>query len=220
MYSLTKVLVLKSQFHKEHDKLSTVYSYEYGKMQVIVPGAKKIAAKLASATEPITESEFIIHRNHPILRPTVTGGVILKNFIEIKTNFKKNLYALYVAEIVDSLLPFNLENSDKYKLILRILEVISTCQNVKLALCAFTLRFLKLSGYSFFDYLKSVDTFISQKTFQHIRELSNCKGSDIDLFEGINAKQVWNYIENYLTNYMRRPCLSIFLAKMEYLGYN
>ncbi|MCL2485943.1 MAG: recombination protein O N-terminal domain-containing protein, partial [Endomicrobia bacterium] len=60
MYYQIKGLVLNSNTHGEADKIATIYSYEWGKIQAIVPSAKKIAAKLSAAIEPLTESEFMV----------------------------------------------------------------------------------------------------------------------------------------------------------------
>jgi DNA repair protein RecO (recombination protein O) len=214
MYYAIKGLVLNAKILGEYDKLITVYSYEWGKICAIVPSAKKITAKLSYATDPLTESEFMTYQNHPNVRPTITGSVILNNNARIKTDIKRNLYALYAAEICNKLTPFNLVNEEKYILISRIWEVMAACKKTKRALCAFALRILKLSGYAFFDYLKDNNSFIGNDIKTAVKKLSNCYGGDIDAFEEIDDDKVWNCIESYLSNYIRRPALSIFLEKI------
>ncbi|MDR1926219.1 MAG: DNA repair protein RecO, partial [Endomicrobium sp.] len=100
MYYIIKGLILNSKVKGEYDKLITIYSYQWGKIQAVVPSAKKIAAKLSSATEPLTESEFIVS-NNSFSRPTVIGAHIIENNTKIKINFERNIYALYAAEISD-----------------------------------------------------------------------------------------------------------------------
>jgi DNA repair protein RecO (recombination protein O) len=111
-------------------------------------------------------------------------------------------------------MPFNMENKEKYYLIARIWELLSVCKYPKRALISFVLRFLKLSGYSFFDYLKSDGIFINKNIKNTIRKLSNCSGNDLDLFEDIEENKILNYIEVYITNYISRPSLCIFLKKI------
>ena len=55
-----------------------------------------------------------------------------------------------------------LENTEKYDLITRILEILGVGRYPKRALIAFILRFLKLSGYSFSDYIRNNNTFIDK----------------------------------------------------------
>jgi DNA repair protein RecO (recombination protein O) len=214
MYYTINGLVLNSKIHGEYDKLIIIYSYEWGKIQAIVPSAKKIAAKLSAATEPLTESEFHVFNNHLSIRPKITGANIINNNTLIKCNFMRNLYALYTAEVSDKFAPFYVENTEKYSLIVRIWEILGTCEHPKRALTAFILRFLKLSGYSFSDYIKNNNTFIDNRTIVSIKKLSNCSGEDIDFIDELEDEKVWNYVESYLINYIRRPALSFFIKKI------
>jgi DNA repair protein RecO (recombination protein O) len=214
MYYTINGLVLNSKIHGEYDKLITVYSYQWGKIQAVVPSAKKIAAKLSSATEVLTESEFHVFNSHPSIRPKITGASIINNNTIIKNNFMRNLYALYAAEVSDKFAPFNLENTEKYDLIVRIWEILSVCKHPKRALISFILRFLKLSGYSFSEYIRNNNTFIDECMTMNIKKLSNCSGNNVDFID-VEDEKVWNYVESYLTNYIRRSAISVFLQKMD-----
>jgi DNA repair protein RecO (recombination protein O) len=214
MYYTIKGLILKTKIQGEQDKLVTIYSYEWGKICAVVPSAKKIAAKLASATEPLTESEFIVFNSHSVVKPKVTGANIIENNTKLKTDFSRSIYSLYAAEISDRFTPFNLKNTEKYNLIVKIWNVLGVCKRQKRALTAFVLRFLKLSGYSFSDYLKQDNIFVDGDIAESVKKLSNCPGSDIDFLENINDEKIWSCVEFYITNYIRRPSLSIFLKKI------
>ncbi|MDR2436939.1 MAG: DNA repair protein RecO [Endomicrobium sp.] len=214
MYYTINGLVLNSKIQMEYDKLVTIYSYQWGKIQAIVPSAKKIAARLSCATEPLTESEFHVFNSHQSIRPRITGASIVNNNTAIKKDFMRSLYALYAAEISDKFVPFYLQNVQKYDLVVRIWEILGICRNPKRALVAFMLRFLKLSGYSFTDYIKNSKTPIDRNIVMDIKKLSSCSGADVDIFTEIEDDRVWNYVESYLTNYMRRPVTSIFLQKL------
>ncbi|MDR1195436.1 MAG: DNA repair protein RecO [Endomicrobium sp.] len=214
MYYSIKGLVLNSAVHSESNKLITVYSYEWGKIQAIVPGAKKISAKLSAATEPLTESEFMVLQNHPSMRPKITGASILNNNTAVKTDFKRNIYALYAAEISDKFAPFNADNTEKYALIVRVWQLLGTCSSPQRVLTAFILRFLKLSGYSFTDYIKHENSSINAEIAKGLRKFSNCSGDDADNICEFDDNKIWNYVETYLTNYIKRPSVSIFLKKI------
>ncbi|MDR1474586.1 MAG: DNA repair protein RecO [Endomicrobium sp.] len=214
MYYTINGLVLNSKIQGEYDKLVTIYSYQWGKIQAVVPSAKKIAARLSSATEPLTESEFHVFNSHQSIRPKITGASIVNNNTTLKKDFMRNLYALYACEVSDKLAPFYLGNVQKYDLIVRIWEILGSCRYPKRALIAFILRFLKLSGYSFTDYIKNNKTFIDRNIIMDIKKLSSCSGNDIDAFTEIEDDKVWNYIESYLINYIRHPVTSIFFHKL------
>lgn len=214
MYYHIKGLVLNSAVRAEADKLITLYSYEWGKIQAVVPGAKKISAKLSGATEPLTESEFMVFQSHPSMRPKITGARIIKNNTGVKTDFKKNLYALYAAEISEKFVPFNMDNAEKYELIARVWELLGKCRHPRRVLTAFVLRFLKLSGYGFLDYLKYNNSFIDKEIELGIKKFSSCSGDDADSVCEFDDVKIWNYVETYLTNYISRPSVGIFLKKI------
>ncbi|MDR2811984.1 MAG: DNA repair protein RecO [Endomicrobium sp.] len=218
MYYTINGLVLNSKIRGEYDKLVTLYSYQWGKIQAVVPSAKKIVAKLSSATEILTESEFHVFNRHPSMRPKIIGASIINNNTIIKNNFMRNLCALYAAEVSDKFVPFNLQNIEKYDLIVRIWEILSVCKHPKIALLSFILRFLKLSGYSFSEYIRNNNTFIDERMTINIKKLSNCSGNNVDFID-IEDEKVWNYVESYITNYIRRPTISVFLQKMGTKSY-
>jgi len=215
MYYTIRALVLKSNVCSEADKLVTLYTYEWGKIYAVVPGAKKIAAKLSGASEPLTESEFMACQLHPSMRPKITGAKIINNNTALKTDFKRNLYALYAAEISDKFAPLNYANAEKYRLISRVWDVLSKCENPQRALTAFALRFLKLSGYGFSDYLNNNYSAQNNSLAKIVKRLSNCSGDEVDDICGFDDAVVWNYVETYMANYVKRPSLGVFLKKLD-----
>ncbi|MDR2192176.1 MAG: DNA repair protein RecO [Endomicrobium sp.] len=215
MYYIIKALVLNSSMQAEADRLVTLYAYEWGKIYAVVPGAKKIKAKLSFAAEPITESEFMVCQPHLSMRPKITGAKIINNNTGVKTDFKRNLYALYAAEIADKFAPSNAPNEEKYYLIARVWEILAKCENPKRVLTAFALRFLKLSGYGFVDYLKNNYSSSDKTLAAAVKTLSNCRGEDVDLFSSYDDNAVWNYVETYMTNYVKKPLVGVFLKKIE-----
>ncbi|MDR1052463.1 MAG: DNA repair protein RecO [Endomicrobium sp.] len=214
MYFIINCLILKSKIYGEYDKLVTLYSYEFGKIKVVVPSAKKNTAKLSYATEPLTKSELIIYTNNITLIAKVTGARIIENNTGIKVDFEKTIYALYTIEVIDKFTTFNFENNKKYILISRVWEILCICKYPKRVLMAFILRFLKLSGYNFYEYLKNNNVKIDKIIKENIKKLLNCSGNDIDyIFDESEDRKIWYYIDIYLSNYIKCFSLDMFLKK-------
>jgi DNA repair protein RecO (recombination protein O) len=213
MYYQIKGLVLSAKTIKETDKTATIYSYQWGKVSIILPSAKKINAKLAAASEPLTESDFIVYQSHPSMRPKATGANIINNHSALKLDLKRNVYGLYAAEISEKLVAYNSPNEKKYALISRIWEILESSQNVPRALTAFVLRFLKLSGYGFSEYLIENAHLAPPDIEKDIKKLSKSHGCALDSFE-LDDERIWKYVESYLTNYMPKPSVGIFLDKL------
>ncbi|MDR1952506.1 MAG: DNA repair protein RecO [Elusimicrobiota bacterium] len=213
MYYQIKGLVLNAKQQGEADKSATIYSYQWGKIVLTFPGAKKINAKLSAAAEPLTESEFMVCQKHSLMRPKAVGANIINNNSKIKSDFRRNLYALYAGEISEKLAAYNVKNEHKYLLLSRVWEILGVCSNPRRALTAFVLRFLKLSGYAFSDYLKQNEDVLDLELQRNIAEISRCSGDDIDDFD-FDDKKVWKCVENYLLNYIKKPSVGIFIEKI------
>jgi len=221
MYYNIKALILNTKLSQEADKIITVYTNTMGKIYATVPGAKKIGAKLNSATEPITESELIIYQNSQYSRPTVTGARILNNNTAVKQDFYKNLLAFYVCEISDKFAPMHLPSKKKYELISRTWGLLATSKIPLRVLTAFSLRLLKISGYSMVDYLKRNYSSIKKEDILYLKKISNCCGDNLDNMEELensDDKVMWNYVESYIKTYIPQPSVGIFLKKINYIN--
>ena len=186
-----------------------------------MPGAKKIVAKLNSATEPITESELIVYQNSQYSRPTVTGARILNNNTEVKQDFYRNLLAFYVCEISDKFAPMHLPGIKKYELISRTWCLLAVSKTPLRVLTAFSLRLLKMSGYSMIDYLKRNCSNIKKEDILYLKKIANCCGDSLDTIEEFvnnDDKVMWNYVESYIKTYIAQPSVGLFLKKINYIN--
>jgi DNA repair protein RecO (recombination protein O) len=219
MYYQVKGLILRSSVCGEADKSITAFTDLWGKVSLVVPGAKKIKAKLAAASEPVTETDFIVYAAHSRARPKVTGAKVMDNFSSVKKNWQSFVYAQYCAELCDALTPFNMENERKYELVARTWKLLATARNPERIIMAFSLRFLKLSGYSFVEYLNNHEAYLLPEEETLIRKLAALSGEELDAETAITAERersVHRHINNYVGLYLQYPLKSLaFLRKME-----
>jgi recombinational DNA repair protein (RecF pathway) len=211
MYYQLKGLVLRSKVSAEADKLITLYTCEWGKITAIVPGAKKVKAKFSAIAEPVTESEFMVYMKHQSVRPKVTGAKMVEGFPALRKNWRNFSIAAYCAEICDKLTPFNSENSKKYELLQRTWELLGQAQNPWRIYTAFVLRFLKLSGYNFYEFIINENVSMPEKELRAIQNLSTLSGQDLDKnyeLSRSSEESVRRYIDAYLLLYLSRPLSS------------
>ncbi len=211
MYYQLKGLVLRSRVSAEADKLVTLYTYEWGKITAVVPGAKKIKAKFSAAAEPVTESEFMVYAKHQSVRPKVTGAKITENYAALRKDWRNFSIASYCAEICDQLTPFNYENTKKYELLSRTWELLGRAKNPWRIYTAFVLRFLKLSGYNFYEYIVNENVSMPENELNTIKHLSTLSGDDIDNKYELSRRSeesVIRYLDAYLQLYLSRPLSS------------
>jgi DNA repair protein RecO (recombination protein O) len=208
MYYQLNGLVLRSRVSAEADKLVTLYTYEWGKITAVVPGAKKIKAKFSAASEPITESEFMIYAKHQSARPKVTSVKMTESYMALRKSWINFSIASYCAEVCDQLTPFNAENPRKYELLRRTWLLLGEAQNPWRIYTAFVLRFLKLSGYNFYEYLVGEGIRLPEREFKMIRCLTNLSGTELDRnfeLDSASEEKIRRYIDSYLSLYLPRP---------------
>jgi len=219
MHHRLRGLILREQISAEADKLITVYTREWGKISAVVPGAKKIKAKLSAATQPIMESELSVYAGSPTARPRVTGVVLLSSFGALRCDWRRFTMAQCCAEIHEVLTPYHLEHAQKYDLLLRTWQLLERAQNPWRITVAFTLRFLRLSGYSFLEYLKRERSGISPAEQHVIKQFATLPGEEVDRnlqFESSLEKEIAKHVDEYLDLYLPRPLATKkFLKKMD-----
>jgi len=96
-------LVLKKTDVGEADQLLTIYTKDFGKLEILSRGGRKIAAKLRPATEVFcwSEIEFVQGKNQKRL----TDAILIDNFRKIRKNLLKLAIAFQIVSVTDELIP-------------------------------------------------------------------------------------------------------------------
>lgn len=102
MYYRTKGFIIKKKDFRENDEIITVYSEEFGKIDLLSRGAKKILAKLTPFLQlfNLVNLEFIEGKNFK----TVTAVENINNFNEDKKNFFKLEVLEKTNQLIDQLI--------------------------------------------------------------------------------------------------------------------
>jgi len=180
MYTQVNGLVLSTSISAEADKVVTLYTRELGKITCVAPGAKKITARLAGATEPITESEFIVYQSRHSVRPKITGARMVNSFGAFSREWRRAVLAYSCAELCSVMTPYHAEHVQKYDLLRRSWQLLEKASHPRRVLIAYALRFIRLSGYNFVDYLKRESYRCPPDQLQCIVRLGALSGQEID----------------------------------------
>ena len=83
----TKGFVLKKECREEADQLFTLFTKDFGKLEVLGKAIRKISSKLRANIEVfyLTEVEFIQGKNQKIL----TDAILIEKFKNLRENLKK-----------------------------------------------------------------------------------------------------------------------------------
>jgi len=152
----TTCIILKRRDYQENDRFFCIYTKDYGKLDVLAKGTKKIKSKLNSYLEPF------YYVNLMIAKGKVFDKLANANLIDSYQNLRTDdslvgFYLLnYIGETTDGLIQGGITETRKFNLLLEILEILnqeitkeSAFKKEKLLMLAniYILKLLSLLGY-------------------------------------------------------------------------
>ena len=142
----TEAIVLKTADLGEADRLLTIYSKEFGKIQVLAKGIKKLESKLRYNLEPLSYSLLILveGKNFRIVK----DAVLIDQFLSVRNDLEKIKIAYKIVDIINELIAGEEKDEDVWNLILETFMAIERDKiYLNLVVSEFQSSLLKLLGY-------------------------------------------------------------------------
>ena len=159
----TEGIVIKRRNFGESDRIITVFSKQYGKIQVKAVGVRKINSRRSPHIELLNQSLFTLYKGRNISLLTEVSS--LENFAEIKENLTKVGFAYHICELIDGLCAENQEHPDIFDLLQTTLQRMTTSEDLTFVIHEFEIELLtKLGFYKTTDFPRDFNTseFIEQ----------------------------------------------------------
>jgi len=138
--------VLKATNFGEADRLLTLYTPHLGKVKAIAKGVRRPQSKIGGHVEPLNHSLLMLARGKNL--DIITQSQTIHSFLPIRQDLWKASCAIYMAELVDSFIPEQMESYLLYKLLLDSLNWLCETKDGELVVRYFELRLLTHLGYS------------------------------------------------------------------------
>lgn len=113
----TEGIVIKRRNFGEADRILTLLTRTYGKIQVRAPGVRKIISRRSSHIELLNLTLLTLYKNSQWSLPIVTEAEVQEEFLPIKRMLDKVGLAYYICELIDSLCAQNQENKRVFFLV-------------------------------------------------------------------------------------------------------
>ncbi len=143
--------VIKSRILRDADKIITLYTKQYGKINALAKGVRKITSKFASNLEIFNYNELVMYKKENSDIYTITGCNSRKSFHKIRNDFFKMMKGAYMVELVEKLTYSHNQNIAIFYLIndafLLMDDIEYTNKDVLQLVEAFIMRLLTYSGY-------------------------------------------------------------------------
>src|SRR5512136_681352 len=144
-YYQTEAIIIRKIKLGEADRILTLYTPDYGKIEAVAKGVRRPKSKLAGHLELLTYSQLRLARGRNL--DTITGSQTIESFMPLKDDLRLSSYGLYAAELINQFTVAHAENSALFELFLEALNRLSRSQNPELTLRYFELHLLELSGF-------------------------------------------------------------------------
>jgi len=120
----TTGIVLKRRDYQENDRLFCLYTKDYGKIDILAKGTKKIASKLNSYMEPFYLVKLMIAKGKVFDK--LANCDIIKTYDNLRNDQTLLGFGLinYLAEGTDGLISGQTMKADKFNLLAEVLDVL------------------------------------------------------------------------------------------------
>ncbi|MCK9430678.1 MAG: DNA repair protein RecO [Candidatus Omnitrophica bacterium] len=157
-----EALVLNKRDIRETSIIADFYSREFGKFSGLLKGIRTEPEKFASNIEPFSLNEVIFYRKTHSNIHLVTQADKLNNFTQIRSSIEKTTQAVFMMELINSLMQPEDKNEDIFELALISLKELETNYNPAKIATIFKIKMLSLSGFKpHFDSCVSCSDIIS-----------------------------------------------------------
>ncbi len=98
----TQGFILKKIDRGETDQLFTIYTEDFGKLEILGKAIRKTSSKLRSGAEIfyLSEIEFIQGKTHK----TLTDAILIDKFKNLRKSLKRLATAYKISEVLDAML--------------------------------------------------------------------------------------------------------------------
>jgi DNA repair protein RecO (recombination protein O) len=141
----SEAIVLRRVDFGEADRMLTLYSREFGKIQALAKGARKPQTRKAGHVELFMRSNFMFAKGKNI--DLVTQAELVEPYAALRDDLVRTTYAAYMAELIDGLTADADRDLAKYDLLSKALGWLAESDNSLLVARYYELRLLSLAGF-------------------------------------------------------------------------
>ena len=141
----TEAIIIKKTKLGEADRILTLYTPHFGKIQAVAKGVRRPRSKLAGHLELLTHSLVSFARGRNL--DTVIGSQTINSFLPLKSDLALGAYALYATELVNQFTADHIENYPLFQLLIGTMHQLCQAGDNELTLRFFELHLLEEVGY-------------------------------------------------------------------------
>jgi DNA repair protein RecO (recombination protein O) len=142
----TEAIVLRQRRLGDADKIVTLFTPNFGRLEVVAKGVRRTKSRLAGHVEVLSHCNLLLHRGRTL--DVVTQAQLLENYTPIRDDLSLVSRGLYAAELVERFTDTSMDSFPTFQLLLDALRLLSLDRYPPdLVLRHFEMRLLDELGY-------------------------------------------------------------------------
>lgn len=141
----TPAIVLRQRRLGDADKILTLYTANFGKVDAVAKGVRKTRSRTAGHVEPLTQATFQLAKGKTL--DVVTQVETIESFQVLRDDLERMSRALYACELLDKFTETHEANFELYRLLLDTLRRLSTRDDIDMAVRFYEMALLDAMGY-------------------------------------------------------------------------
>jgi DNA repair protein RecO (recombination protein O) len=141
----TEAIVLRQRRLGEADRILTLYTPIYGKIEAKARGVRRTTSRLSGHLQPLNRCMVQLARGRAT--DVIAGCETLESFQRLRNDLERLSRALYAAELTDRMMPERVQSFLTYRLLLETLRRLEGAGDSDLPLRHFEMRLLDQTGF-------------------------------------------------------------------------
>ena len=141
----TPAIVLRQRRLGDADKILTLYTATFGKVDAVVKGVRRTKSRMAGHVEPLTQANIQLAKGKTM--DIVTQVEAVESFQVLRDDLERMSRALYACELLDKFTETHEPNFELYRLLLDTLRRLATRDDIDIAVRFYEMALLDAMGY-------------------------------------------------------------------------
>lgn len=147
MRLITNALVIRHADYGDYDRMVTLITPQYGRIEAVARGCRRLKSPLVNAAELFTSGEFTLFEKNG--RYSIEQCQISESFFELRSNYDRLTHGVYWLRLLDALVQPDMPAEDVFLMALRALVYLNYSDlPAPLVTFAFEAHLMALEGYS------------------------------------------------------------------------
>lgn len=143
----TQGIVLRTYDLRETSKIAIFFTKEFGKLQGVMKGIRKDSRKFGSSVDKFSLNDIVVYKYSRNDLHLISECDLTQYFFTIRQDYKKNVAANYILELVNTIMPIETANTSIYDLMLEYLNSLDVERDIDKLVYIFQIKVLLFSGF-------------------------------------------------------------------------